>query len=79
MGTDPPLLVPTCARTGKKLDSENTYRKDREETLQHGRMNLFDEGRRFRAIGNESIHGLLCAFPKLVNDMEDYSARNPTH
>ncbi|GJU53849.1 hypothetical protein Tco_1227563 [Tanacetum coccineum] len=49
------------------------------KTLQQRKEDLFDEYKRFHAIGNESIHDYFVRFHKLVNDMKITQLNIPTH
>ncbi|GJU70915.1 hypothetical protein Tco_1262320 [Tanacetum coccineum] len=94
MITDPPPTGSTVVPAPrKKLDSEFNEEENKLEmadtqaeiilsqgrTLQQRKEDLFDEYKRFCAIGNESIHDYFVRFHKLVNDMKITQLNIPTH
>nr|GFA78090.1 hypothetical protein [Tanacetum cinerariifolium] len=67
-------------RTRKEIwDNVELLMKGSGKSLQQKKEELFDEYERFRAIGNESIHGYFVCFHKLINDMKITQLDIPAH
>ncbi|GJU70696.1 retrovirus-related pol polyprotein from transposon TNT 1-94 [Tanacetum coccineum] len=67
-------------RTGKEIwDNVQLLMKGSGKSLQQQKEELFDEYKRFHAIGNESIHDYFVHFHKLINDMKITQLDIPTH
>nr|GEY94321.1 hypothetical protein [Tanacetum cinerariifolium] len=67
-------------RTGKEIwDNVELLMKGSGKSLPQKKEELFDEYKRFRAIGNESIHDYFVRFYKLINDIKITQLDIPTH
>nr|GEU86990.1 reverse transcriptase domain-containing protein [Tanacetum cinerariifolium] len=64
-------------RTGKEIrDNVELLTKGSGKSLQQKKEELFDEYKRFHAIGNESIHDYFVLFHKLINDINTKFVNN---
>nr|GEX79876.1 hypothetical protein [Tanacetum cinerariifolium] len=67
-------------RTGKEIwDNVELLMKGSGKSLQQKKEELFDEYKRFRAVGNEPIHDYFVRFYKLINDMKITQLDIPAH